>query len=287
MKDFKVGDSPIHYSTWGTPGARAVLFFHGFPGSHIQAQGLADLVGKHNIFLISADRPGYGGTGKFRTPETYLDGLQKLLLHEGVQNFDVIGVSGGSPWAHVMASRYCDSVRSLNIVCGLASLNSETKTHFSKVQLRGLQLRGILPGKTAETLVNRLIGVLDPEKMMRRMARFLHISDQTILKDPIVYKLMIDSMTHARKQGSKGIAFDSNLYRRDWFKKYCHQERLQKIPTIYYHGKMDKVLNHKMTEWMHKSQPHAQVQYFEDQGHYSLAVGYSEHILKTMIALSR
>ena len=72
----------LQYSTWGNLKSRSVvLFFHGFPGSHVQAKSLEKLAVKMNLGLVAVDRPGYGHSTFIRPGDykTHLNGILELL----------------------------------------------------------------------------------------------------------------------------------------------------------------------------------------------------------------
>lgn len=273
----------IHFATWGEPGDRPVLFFHGFPGSHHQGRALLNHVAPHGLFVIATDRPGYGGTVGLGKAADYLDDLRALLTSLGVARFDILGVSGGAPWAHMMASRFTESVTSLNIVCGLVTNNRETAPLFSKGQSRALTMRRLLPSRAAEAIVQKAIKSFDPHTQLDGLLRFLPPADQAAVREPGVREILLSSIDAARLQGAKGILFDSALYSSDWLKNHCDAKRLGRVPTTYFHGRQDRVLDPRMTEWMAATHPHARALYFEDEGHYSLPIRQADAILKEIL----
>lgn len=280
---FKGKKYEIHYATWGEPGDRPFLFFHGFPGSHHQGRALINHVAEHRVLLIASDRPGYGGTNGHGTAAEYLEDLRALVASLGVARFDVLGVSGGAPWAHMMASRFADSVSSLNIVCGLATNNRETLPFFSKGQTRGLNMRRLLPAKIAEAIVNKAIKNFDPKTQLEGLIRYLPAPDQATVREPGVREMLMNSIDAARVQGAKGILFDSALYSSDWLKNHCDARELARVPLAYFHGREDKILNPRMTEYMAAKHPHARVFYFENEGHYSLPIRQANAILTEVL----
>lgn len=48
------------FAEFGDPRGKPVFYFHGFPGSRLEAQVAADLASRHMARLIAVDRPGYG-----------------------------------------------------------------------------------------------------------------------------------------------------------------------------------------------------------------------------------
>lgn len=275
----------IHYRTWGDPqNGRPVVFFHGFPGSHIQAEAMVPFVEPHGLFLIACDRPGYGGSyGRGHAVE-FVKGLREILAGHVPGRFDIVGVSGGSPWAHVMASHFADEVRTLTVISGLCPLNNETRGYFNKTQLRGLWLRSQLPALVSEWVIKVAMKGFNPEAAMKGFLAQLDSSDQDILNQPENRELLLRSMVLARAQHGAGIAFDAELYRRNWLHDICDHGALQKVPTYYFHGLRDRVLDVGMAEWMVKRNPRAQIRFFEDEGHYSLAMRQAGAILADVVA---
>jgi pimeloyl-ACP methyl ester carboxylesterase len=241
---------------------------------------LNPFLARHKLFVLACDRPGYGGTPDVGSNIDYLDTVRALLASFGVVKFDVLGVSGGAPWAHLMASRFSEQTRSLQVVCGLSTYNRETKKYFSKFQNRGLWLRRFLPSPVSEALLKRMLRNFDPERAVERMAHLLDTADREMLLLPENCHLMVSSMKHARAQGVKGILRDSALFYRNWLRRDCDKDRLRTVPTFYYHGKRDRLLNYHMSEWMHHAQPHSRLIYFEHEGHYSLPFRQADVILK-------
>lgn len=235
---------------------------------------------KHKSYLIACDRPGYGGTKGSGSVQSYLDGVRSLLGHLGIEKFEIVAVSGGAPLGHLMASRFPESVRALRVVCGLGTYNKETAPFFTPFQNRSLRMRRLMPAKVAETVFNRMLKDFDPQRRLDYMLEFLNDPDREVLQDPLNREVILSSMKHARAQGAKGIVNDSAIYMRDWLRKDCDSKRLKSVPIFYFHGKKDKILNHRMTEWMHRSNPHSRLKFYDEEGHYSLPLRQVEHILR-------
>jgi pimeloyl-ACP methyl ester carboxylesterase len=282
MRAHKSQNFQIAYECWGDPAHHPVLFFHGFPGSYIQATALVPFLRERKIFLISADRPGYGQTVGSGSLLAYLDALDELLCVLGIREFSVIGVSGGSPWAHLMASRFAGRVRSLLIICGLGPYNATTKIFFSKVQRTGLMLNRLLPERAAEAVVAGVLNTVDPERKLVFLERMLDWPDREALRDSEIRGILLQSMVQAQAQGSKGVIFDAGLYSGDWMEAHCDLEKLRSIPTFYFHGGRDRILDFRMSHWMHKRHGNSRLGFFEQEGHYSLPFRQAGKILRSL-----
>lgn len=267
---YSVGGFDLGFDTWGDPTHEPVLFFHGFPGSRIQARAVLPLIKENGLYLIAVDRPGYGETRGQGSPARYLEALAALLDHLGVSRFHVIGVSGGSPWAHLMTAKFADRIDSLTIICGLAPFNRETQKYFSTFQRRALIAGRWVPKRLAHWVVARKLRTLNPDKNLLRLVSFLDTADHKVLLDPAHGGLLKESLAEARKQGPLGIVNDAKLYHRNWYMRDCDLEKLRSVPTAYYHGKNDKLLDCRLAEWMHRANPKSRLTLFEGEGHYSL-----------------
>ncbi|KUJ12846.1 alpha/beta hydrolase fold protein [Mollisia scopiformis] len=90
--------------------------------SRLEAAGYDDLGLKLGARIIAADRPGYGWSSSHpdRTLLDYPKDIEYLANHLKLDEYSVLGVSGGGPYALVCAmSLSPDKLKSVSIVCGL------------------------------------------------------------------------------------------------------------------------------------------------------------------------
>lgn len=91
----------LGFAEYGTPRGTPLLFFHGFPSCRLEAAGIAPVVKRRNIRLISIDRPGFG-LSTFQPSRRITDwpaDVEALTRHLGLSRFAVLGGSGGGPYA--------------------------------------------------------------------------------------------------------------------------------------------------------------------------------------------
>jgi len=276
----------IQYSTWGPlDSGHVTLYFHGFPGSHLQAQFLEKLFVSRGWGLIAADRPGYGGTDLHtpRDTQSYIQGLTEILDYHGVKRFSILGVSGGAPMAHLMASHCSERVDKLVVVCGLATYGPHTLGHFSEFQRRGLMLAHVLPSFLLLSIANLASRFFNPAKKIEKFVKFLNSADRDVLLAPQNRDLLLASMNHARLQKAKGILWDTKLFSMDWFEKACKVENLSRFPVYYFHGGEDWLLSPEMAKSMHRQVPHSKLVIYENEGHYSLPFRRAREILDSLV----
>src|SRR5436190_19995009 len=86
----------LGYAEYGVGSGKPIFYFHGWPGSRLEAAFVHDAAIAAGVRLISVDRPGIG-LSTFREGRKFLDWpatLSELVQHLGIQEFSVLGVSG-------------------------------------------------------------------------------------------------------------------------------------------------------------------------------------------------
>jgi pimeloyl-ACP methyl ester carboxylesterase len=103
----------IGYRVRGAPSARPIVWFHGQPGSRLEADlfDLADLEAA-DARIVAFDRPGMGRSDLVPAQDMTVDVLDALAVadHVGLDRFAVIGVSAGGPPALALAATHPERV---------------------------------------------------------------------------------------------------------------------------------------------------------------------------------
>ena len=111
----------LGYAEYGVPHGNPVLFFHGAPGSsHVHAD-MAKVATQRGVRLIAIDRPGYGVSDlqHGRTFLSWADDIAVLTNMLKIDQFSIIGFSGGSPYPLVCANKYPGRVKKIALVAAL------------------------------------------------------------------------------------------------------------------------------------------------------------------------
>jgi len=97
----------LGFAEFGDLQGRPVFYFHGFPGSRLEAR-LADRISRDSqVRFIGIDRPGYG-LSSVKPERTFIDSAgdaAELADALGIDRFSILGVSGGGPYAAACASK--------------------------------------------------------------------------------------------------------------------------------------------------------------------------------------
>lgn len=111
----------LGYAEYGVKGGHPVFYFHGYPGSRLEAGLMKDHWERNDIHLISVDRPGMG-LSDFQPHRTILDqpdDVMELAAHLGLDGYRVLGMSGGGPYALACAYKIpSEKITSCTVISG-------------------------------------------------------------------------------------------------------------------------------------------------------------------------
>ncbi|KAI3330813.1 Alpha/Beta hydrolase protein [Ustulina deusta] len=91
----------LGFAEYGSPTGKPLFFFHGFPSSRLEANGILEIVHREDLRIIAPERPGFGlSTFNPRHRVTDWPGdVRALAAHLGIDRFAILGGSGGAPYA--------------------------------------------------------------------------------------------------------------------------------------------------------------------------------------------
>jgi len=280
QKRFQLPDGRyLGYAEYGDAHGLPVFYFHGFPGSRLEAR-LADREAvSFGLRLIAVDRPGYGLSDikRHRTLLDWADDTLHLADFLGVQRFSVVGVSGGGPYAAACAFKIPHRLSQVAIVCGLGPVvSSGGRIKAADPTVYGLLLAGRFPHLaqlpfTASALLYRR----HPELMLTLISRRLAQCDRQALQLPELHQLLCDSFREAFRSSLLGPAWDLALYGRDWgFALHDIQ-----VPTWLWHGEQDAVVPPLMAHILANEIPTCRAKFYSEDGHFSIIVHRMSEIL--------
>ena len=110
---------------FGDPAGPPVLYFHGYPGSRLEARVAADAARRLGLRLLAVDRPGFGQSTfqAGRTVGGWAADVAALADHLALERFSLVGVSGGAPYALACAAQLSHRLARVALVCPLGPLD--------------------------------------------------------------------------------------------------------------------------------------------------------------------
>lgn len=274
----------LGYRELGNPQGIPLVFFHGFPGSSVQATIIEDQSVYAPFRVIAVDRPGFGDSeyDSARTIKTFARDIGELLDSLGIEKFHVLAVSGGNPYGFACAHELTGRVLSINSVSGLGPLFEPEFLADMKYVLRmGLQV------STRTGLADRALAILwgaftklkrgkeaeedAPAKMNAGLKMFLRTipePDRAIILNEKLRQNLRRSMRNSFRQGSAGLAMDLRLMTQDWGIDFSSL----KMPIRLWHGELDTIVPNSHSSKIAKKIPHAELTLMKGEGHYSLPI---------------
>ena len=264
----------LGYARYGDPAGRPLLYFHGWPGSAVQA-ALADTHARERGWRVLAlDRPGIGGSQPL--PAFSLDEwppiVAEALDHFGWDRCHLLAVSGGAPGAHACAAQFPERLAAVGLCCSAPPL-AELEHRDDLFPLFRLLIAGHrrLPGLSPPllNLVRVYLHLFDDLTAMRPWLRLLPRPDREALNDEAVIRRITASVRAAYRQGASGLIADGETILRPWPFAWRHPA----VPVWFWHGAQDRTLPLRMARWT-AAQLAGEVHFreFPEEGHYSLPI---------------
>ena len=195
----------LAWSEWGDRGGYPVLFLHRTPGSRLFDPD-PDATAAAGVWLLTFDRPGYGGTDPVTVParaETAADAAA-LVNHLRIAEAAVIGWSAGGQHAIEVAARLGPRARSLSLLCTPAPdeevpwLPEDARALAAKVKAH--------PAAGAAMVLEAFRGPVD-DPAAAALADTA-AADARTRALPGVEESLVAMMREGQRQGGAGAAFD-------------------------------------------------------------------------------
>ena len=262
----------LGYAEGGDPGGAPVLYFHGFPGSRLEAT----LFPVPGVRLIGIDRPGYGlsSPDRHRRLVDWVDDIAEFADRMEPPRFGVIGLSGGAPYGAMIAHALGERVGALALVCGLGPPDAPGMT-AGRLKLLGSVGQSRLARFGLSQLARRLI---HSDRAMTRLKRVRDRmpragADIDLMRGGLE-NAMLANWREGLSRSSLGMSTDARIYGEDW----PFDPSVIAVPTTVWHGRADTIVPVSIGEFYAKAMPEAEVHFPENEGHFSVVVNGLEHI---------
>jgi pimeloyl-ACP methyl ester carboxylesterase len=269
----------LGYAEFGDHSGRPVFYFHGLPGSRLEAKLLDQPARRNGIRVIAVDRPGFG-LSDFQAGRVIADwprDISELADALGLDRFAVVGNSGGGPYAAACARYLAPRLTGAILVCGLGPLAERDAftgmAFWVKSVLGAARNSPWLLTQIARTVVFCLRRV--PEQALNFMALKASPPDRMILHEPEVRKILKEAFQEAVRQGGQGGKYELQLFTRPWGFRL---EEISMAVEIWYGGR-DRTVPPRLGAAQAAAIPRRQVHFLEEEGHFSLPVRHREEIM--------
>ncbi|MCF8607681.1 alpha/beta hydrolase [Gordonia sp. HY442] len=274
----------IGFSEFGSPDGPTIVWLHGTPGARRQIPTEAREYAETRGFrLIGLDRPGVGSSTahSYDSISDFAHDFQTVLNTLGVDQFSVIGLSGGGPYSLAVSHVLADRVVSTGIVGGVAPVNGPEAIDggamgFAKHAVGLIDVAGKPIGKALSTALSVARPIADPA--IGVYARFSPEADRELLARPEFRAMFLDDLLHGGSRRMDAPFADLQLFVRDWgFRVGDVQAKIN-----WWHGDADNIVPYEHGVHMVSLLPDATLHTLPGQSHLS-GLNWSLEIIDTLL----
>jgi len=256
----------------GDPDAFPVFLLHGTPGSRFAGQGDASVYADARARVITYDRPGYGGSDRFRGRRVVdcVADVAAIADSLGIERFGVTGGSWGGPHSLAVAARLPERVTRAACVVGVAPFDMPGFDWFAGMDAVNTEEIGwALEGEDAlarelERMTTAWLKRLADDPSKAGEVEFAE-ADRAVMANPERQEMVRRMLNEAFRQGVWGYVDDALCLFQPWGFDLAEI----RVPTRIDYGLTDVLVPHQHGEWLAHNVPNAEVVIDEQGGHFS------------------
>jgi pimeloyl-ACP methyl ester carboxylesterase len=260
----------LGFAQFGAPDGKPLFFFHGLGASRLSRHPDESIAAALGVRLITVDRPGIGLSTPLpgRALLDWPDDVAALADGLGIEQFAVLGWSGGGAYALACAHKMPERLSAVGVVSGTAPLAETTPADYLTRQWRGVaQIVQIAPWLARGFAWQQ-------QRQVRRslhravesiIARFSE-SDQALLADEQMRAMMLETTLELYRQGSRGFYDDMLSLSRPW--RFRLENILKEVHL--WHGQDDPLLTPAFGRHLAETLPNSRMTFYPNEGHFLL-----------------
>jgi pimeloyl-ACP methyl ester carboxylesterase len=265
---------------YGDPHGHPAFFFHGLIGSHHQASYIADEARRTGLRVIAPNRPGVGMSEYVRrtSPLELVEDVEDVAQALGLDDFSVIGISGGASYALAVLYRLPDRVKTVTIISGMGPMWLKGALEGMEARRRALLELGARFPRLAQQTFQKAAASFhkSPESLLDRLIRTWSSPDQRLFTRKDVYDLFLRDLHQVFTDGNGaiGLSEELNMYR---YRGFSPRDLPEEKPVTLWHGLQDIIVPPAMTWKMARALPKSEA-HFVPGGHF-MAIDVSPQIV--------
>ena len=275
----------LGFAEFGVPHGRAVLWMHGTPGARRQIPQAARIAAAElGLRLIGIDRPGVGHS----TPHLYgrltdfAGDLEYVLDRLGIEEFAMLGLSGGGPYVLACAAAMPDRMKVGGVLGGVAPAVGPDAAEGGVVALAA-RFAPILSGLRVPLswAMASFFWSTRPVAVpaIKLYARFSPEGDRAVFARPEMRAMFLDDLLTGGRPGLRAPVLDVVLFGRDWGFSLADVT----IPIHWWHGDSDHIVPLSHGQHVVDRLPDARLYVRPGESHLG-TLGAAEEILGTLLA---
>jgi pimeloyl-ACP methyl ester carboxylesterase len=208
---------------YGDRSGHPAFFFHGMIGSHHQASFISEQASRRGLRIIAPNRPGVGRSEFVvrKTPLEAVDDVEDIARAFGLDQFSLIGISGGTPYVLASLLKLGRRIRTATILSGMGPIGLPGGLRGMRRAHRiGVEIGSRSPGLALRQF--REWAARFRENPTRFLDRFIAGSchaDRVLFRGRTLYETFLRDMHEVfeASQGPESLAQELGLYRNHGF----------------------------------------------------------------------
>ena len=249
---------------------KAVLYFHGFPGSRKEAVACHKVAYDLGISVLAFDRPGVGGSTKAvdHSFAKFAEDLEIVLQYLEINSFSVLAISGGTPYGLAAASHFGLRVKRCAVVSGLGDISTKALCRdMNKANRALLSLARGLPKVGLSSIgVMAYMWRTFPLTAALWFSAVLPKVDMAVIRKPHVTRALSAGMSEALRPGVKGVLQEFQRLLKPWPQALFDL----KSPLKIWHGKLDTYVPPAMASALAEKVVGSKLELVENGGHFMI-----------------
>lgn len=263
----------MSYAIYGDPEGKPVLALHGAPACRLMFAMADDPARRRGLKLIAPDRPGYADTPADVQPtlQSRARWLAAFADAVGLQQFVVLGISGGCPYAVALSALLGTRVSGVALVSPMGPAADYSATEEAVASpMPFLQRRFFLhlgPRTWLTQPCAALIAAIArrrPQAVLMRSMFLAGRADGVILRKPHVRAGLAQMMAEAFRSSGLGGAWDLAIYGRPWGVDFGAIT----APSVIWQGTADKIVPVEATRYLARQLPQCSYNELQGAGHF-------------------
>ncbi|MEM8535776.1 MAG: alpha/beta hydrolase, partial [Chloroflexota bacterium] len=275
----------LAYAEFGAANGVPVVYCHEAGSSRLEPLLIGDDIFKHyGLRVIAPDRPGMGQSDfqRGRTLSDYPHDIRCLADSLGLEQFAIMGVSGGGPHAAVCAAIIPERLNAVAIVSGAWPMDwPEATKHLALANRLNWAVAKHVP--VALPLLQQLLLLSfkgSHEKIRKRLRNSMPAPDYQAISKPDRLEALVKMTTETTHQDTKGSSWDLRLFVQDFGFRL---DDIQ-IPVNLFHGGLDESVPLAMAQRGADMLPHAQLTIYEHEAHLSTLINCFDDVAQALLS---
>jgi pimeloyl-ACP methyl ester carboxylesterase len=237
---------------WGDPRGRPVFLLHGTPGSRLGPRPRGPVLYRRGIRLVAYDRPGYGRSDRClgRTVAAAAADVSAIADELGIDQFSVVGRSGGGPHALACAALLPDRVMRASVLVGIAPPDApglEWRAGMTQANRRDYAIADQGMSRLTEWYESRAAKTrADPGSMLDFLDPQLPEADRRVLSDFGIKEMLESNFVEAFRESAAGWVDDTFAFLAPW----GFELDQIKVPVLLWHGENDVFSPISHSRWL-------------------------------------